>query len=210
MEDIALACSIVLIVVAVLQQLPTVIYTLLPKSPAVPDARLGKVAICMPLRGAYRFMQIQNLWVRMYHPRWWLTFGHFAPVSLTMIPVTYFLFDALLQSDSVTAAWTAVSLTFAVTSLLVGLALLEWRIRKTIRANGDTITNLPLSALLKLPIATPLTQLTFFAAVFWSVMTKEVEWRGISYTIRGRFDVRMKSYQPFYLLPMSTENAHSI
>ena len=158
------------------------------------------------LTGAYRFFGRQNLLLRMYHPRWWLTLNHFAPLALAMFLVLVFLFDAVISENSRALVWCAGSLGCSVVTLFAGLVLLEKRIRSILRSNGEEVTTLSPTGFLRLILALPLTLVVTHLASVSSIFARKIQWRGITYDIRGPFDVTMREYTPFEQPVESDEN----
>ncbi|HEY9767167.1 MAG TPA: hypothetical protein V6C71_01510 [Coleofasciculaceae cyanobacterium] len=55
-------------------------------------------------------------------------------------------------------------------------------------------------ALGKLMLAIPATQLVLASALWQTMLTRQVEWRGITYQIKGLWDIKLLEYFPYQYL----------
>jgi hypothetical protein len=95
-------------------------------------------------------------------------------------------------------------------TLVILLGILELGVRRAIRAQGETTEPLRRTALLKLPLAAPLTQFVYLVAALLATFRRRVTWRGITYYVRKPFDVRVVTDRPFEQSEKSTDNNISI
>ena len=71
------------------------------------------------------------------------------------------------------------------------VALLEFRIRRRLRENGQPIEPFQLRTLLPLMLAVPLTQFSQLVATLQATFVKRVAWRGSILEINGPHDIRV-------------------
>jgi hypothetical protein len=81
---------------------------------------------------------------------------------------------------------------------MVGLiGLLETGVRKVVANRGEETTTSSFVAWVKTVLAIPLTQCIHMTAVLLAIFRKQVAWRGVTYHVRGPWDVRMVGYKPY-------------
>ena len=147
-----------------------------------------------------RWVNRQLLNAKLYHPGWRaiLTYG-----TITfLIPAT----AALLTLINVfTRQWisTVVLGGSLVTYILLVFLLInvyERAIRQKLALRNETLPPYSAVTLLKLLLAIPLTQLVCAIAFWQAMLTKQVEWRGITYQIKGPWDIKLLEYFPYHYL----------
>jgi len=140
-----------------------------------------------------RFIWRQMLWVRLYHPVcWWVcTVFHYLTLGAPLLGV------GLLAIAVWTGRWFAagplagmIVLNYLGTFVLIALAELQARNVLASRGGGNSVS------WIKLASALGLTHVVTALAMLYSLLIREVEWRGIRYRVRGPWQIRMLEYRP--------------
>ncbi|WP_017317846.1 glycosyltransferase [Mastigocladopsis repens] len=142
----------------------------------------------------------QLLSSRLYHPLW-LAVVSDAISSILMPTLVIVLFLAAL----LTGEWNVVALSFSCYSsytlgLLLMMLALEQGVQQVIRKHGEPVTKLSAVTVMKMLIAIPLTQWVYGLAMLLSLGMRRVNWRGVSYQIKGPWGIRLVEYRPYQLL----------
>lgn len=156
------------------------------------------------LAGVFRFIRRQILCVRLHHPSWpqvlWTTIGMLVSLPLTML--------GTLLAWSLGEPWLAWTLlgTLLATILAAGLPL-AWIDGCFYFASPPDNRLAPIS-IKHLPVV-PLTLLVQQAAVLSACRAREIDWRGIHYTI-GPEGVRRLNDGPYVVTQPANDQAESI
>ena len=149
------------------------------------------------------FIKRQMTWTRIYHAGWGSILVHALVTTLLWIAAIGMSVIGWLRSDWLTVELAGGSLLGYVAVMLVLVAMLEWAVRITLQRRlevtrwGDALT------WLKLPIALVLAQGTHFVAVILANSIQSVTWRGVTYLLRGPWDIQLQTDRPFE--PNSTD-----
>jgi glycosyltransferase involved in cell wall biosynthesis len=144
-----------------------------------------------------RWLCRQVLMVRLYHPGWsmvvlqtlFVAGLHAAAVGLVLV--------AVLLGDFTAAAWALSAVALYWTSSLAYIWLVEGGVRVQIARRGEPTRWLPWWRIPKLAAAMVAANFVFPIAVLRALWMPNVVWRGISYRIRGPFQVERGKYTPF-------------
>lgn len=147
-----------------------------------------------------RWVNRQLLNAKLYHPGWLaiLTYG-----TITfLIPATATLLTII---NCFTRQWTSTillggSLVTYIFVVFVLISVYERAVRQKLVLRNETLPAYSVVALLKLILAIPLTQLVCAIAFWQAMLTKQVEWRGITYQIKGPWDIKLLEYFPYHYL----------
>jgi cellulose synthase/poly-beta-1,6-N-acetylglucosamine synthase-like glycosyltransferase len=143
------------------------------------------------------FIKRQMMWTRIYHPRFWPVVVH--ALATTAIPLT----AAGLAVASACSGLTGVAalLAGAVLAYWAGMgglfAMMEFAVRRVVRARGESTAWLSPTKLLMLAPSFVVTLLTHFTAVMLAVFHRRVVWRGVTYQIDSPYDVRILDDRPY-------------
>jgi cellulose synthase/poly-beta-1,6-N-acetylglucosamine synthase-like glycosyltransferase len=155
-------------------------------------------------------LERQLLSSRLYHPLWSAVIGDV--VSSILVPTLAILLGlvALLSGQ-----WDAAALCFGNFAIYtVGLFFLmlgfEVGIQPLIRFQVQTNTKISVISLLKMLIAIPLTQWVYGLAFLSSLRASTVNWRGVSYEVKGPWNIRLIKYHPYQLSTPSDESKLSL
>lgn len=137
---------------------------------------------------------------KLYHPGWLAIISE--AYSSIIVPnlVIIIIFYLLLQSQ-----WYAGFLLFSsYISYTIGLVLLmllmEVSIHHILHNQGKKIPKLSPLIILKMLIAIPFTQWIYGLIIISSLWTSSITWRGITYRIQGRENIRLIEYRPYQWL----------
>lgn len=160
--------------------------------------------------GYFRWVRRQLLTARLYHPGWLMVALHGFVTSLAPPVALAITVYALVAGDWLSAAWTGGALAVYELGLLLLLPVVEMAMRRIVRARGERTNWLRLSALPQYALALPLTQLVYSLVLLSSLTVKKVDWRGVSYTIGGPFQIRLIEYRPYQVSQVAEEATHSL
>ena len=142
----------------------------------------------------------QLLNAKLYHPGWnaVLIYGTITCLIPTIVISTGI--TALFTAQWSSAAILGVSLMAYLTLLLVLINVWQQAIREKLMLRDELLPNLSLIHLLKLITVIPLTQLVCAIALWQAMLTRQVEWRGITYQVKGPWDIKLLQYFPYRYL----------
>ena len=145
----------------------------------------------------YDFAKRQMMWTRIYHPHWWPVLAHAIATSAVLSAAAALFVWALLARSHSSAIWLGCGLVGYLAALMALLGILEIGVRRVVRDQGEQLEALHPLALVKLPLAIPLTQCVYVSAALFATFKRRVMWRGIVYEFRKPFDVRLIVDRPF-------------
>lgn len=146
---------------------------------------------------ALDFIKRQLTWTRLYHPRWGVVVLHALNTTGVLAAALIMTSVALLLGRWAILAYLGGSLAVYFGVLVLLLSLIEGGVRNQVGGRGEEPFAYPLRAYLKMLSAVPLTQAIYMVAVLMAIFRCHVSWRGVTYRIRGPWDVQMVQYQPF-------------
>jgi hypothetical protein len=145
---------------------------------------------------SFEFIKRQLLWTRLYHPRWDVVLamsvftGAVAVLSLALVVW------ALCSAEWLLAAICGAGIAaYCVQMVLLRNALDTAVCRLSGRPEGAA--RLRASDWARLVLAVPLAHVVAAAAAVAALVCRRVLWRGVTYHIRGPWDVKMEHYRPF-------------
>jgi len=139
---------------------------------------------------------------RLYHPRWLALVSEAISSILFPTLVIGLILESLLAGDFYPAALLFTCyFTYTVGLLLLMLAM-ELSIQQVTRNQGQvsTLTQLTPSLIGKMLIIIPFTQWFYGIAMISSLWESTIKWRGLSYHILSRWNVRLVAYRPYQWL----------
>jgi hypothetical protein len=137
---------------------------------------------------------------KLYHPAWLAIISEAYSSILVPNLVILIIFYLLLQSQ-----WYAGFLLFSsYISYTIGLVLLmllmEVAIHQILHNQGKKIPKLSPLIIVKILIVIPLTQWIYGLIILSSFWTSTITWRGLTYRIQGRENIRLIEYRPYQWL----------
>ena len=146
-----------------------------------------------------RWVSRQLLNAKLYHPGWNAVFIY--GTITWLIPAFAVLFTIIaLFSQWRSAVFLGGSLLAYFTLLLVLISVWERAVRRKLMLRQESLPNSSAITFLKLILAIPLTQLVCAIALWQAMLTQQVEWRGITYQIKGPWDIKLLKYFPYQYL----------
>ena len=80
------------------------------------------------------------------------------------------------------------------------MLLMEFGIHKVLYNQGEKIPKLSPLIILKMFIVIPLTQWVYGLTILSSLWVSTITWRGLTYRIKGRENIRLVEYRPYQWL----------
>ena len=149
------------------------------------------------LRYSLDFIKRQLTWTRIYHPNWWVVVLHAVLTSGALV-----VGIGLVVYGGWTGAIWGVAMAgiglLGYLLIMAGLmALLEGSVRKVVGRRGESVGRFSPLTWSRAVLSIPLAQGIHLVAVLLSMFRREVSWRGVTYRIRGPWDIRLVAYQPY-------------
>ena len=147
-----------------------------------------------------RWVSRQLLNAKLYHPGW---------NAVLIYGTIVLLIPTLAALSSITALftgqWTSAVILGSILPAYLALLLIlinVWQqaIREKLKLRNESLPNLSPVTFLKFIVAVPLTQLVCAIALWQAMLTQQVEWRGITYQIKGPWDIKLMKYFPYQYL----------
>ena len=160
--------------------------------------------------GCLRYMTRQLLVTRLYLSQWSLIVLHTFLTNLALALAGVFVIVAGIEGNSTATSWLASGLLGYILAMAVMLICLDLSIRKVVKARGEVMNSFSALMIVKGLIAIPLTQLISAIAVVRAVLTRSIDWRGISYQIKGPWEIKLTEYHPYQPPNKSVDTKASI
>jgi cellulose synthase/poly-beta-1,6-N-acetylglucosamine synthase-like glycosyltransferase len=137
---------------------------------------------------------------RLYHPLWSAVVVD-AIFTILLPNVVLVLFIAALWTKQWDTATVSIAC-FAIymMALLLLEIILEKGVQQVLGKHHTQTTKLTVATVLKMLIATPLTQWVYGLAMVSSLWMKKVNWRGVTYLVVSPWNIRLVEYRPYQLL----------
>jgi cellulose synthase/poly-beta-1,6-N-acetylglucosamine synthase-like glycosyltransferase len=150
------------------------------------------------LSGCIRFVNRQMLIFRLYHRQWWGVVAMVAAALVVRLPHLHYLIQSLTTGD-----WISAVALFAIHPIILWVtqyeaARLDRAVRKMVAATtGREIARNPIPD----GFGYFCTEIMFFGSLVYAVCARTVQWRGITYRVRGPKDITLLAYRPFEEVP---------
>jgi cellulose synthase/poly-beta-1,6-N-acetylglucosamine synthase-like glycosyltransferase len=156
------------------------------------------------------FLKRQMTWTRVYHSRYWPVLVHAVASTLAPTAALGLVMFGLAAGRVDVAALSGGAFFGYYLGLLAMFALLEFVVRRVVRARGEPTAWLTPLKLFKLLWALPLTLCVHFAAVMLATFRRRVVWRGVVYQINSPLDVQIIGDRPFDELAQPSQTNASL
>lgn len=143
------------------------------------------------------FIKRQCTWTRIYHPNWWPLVVHALLTAVGLIGLSLLAIVGIALSDWTLVAWSAGGVGAYLFAMLGLILLQELAVRRGIRPRGEPTEWLSPRLAIKLFFVLPVTQIIHWTAVCLAQFRRTVMWRGITYRVKGPWDIEMVGYEPF-------------
>lgn len=139
----------------------------------------------------------QLLCVRLYHPSWILVVVHGIVTALVPLLALGLLLVALFFHQWEAVAWIAGGLFCSLVGQALAVSILEQGVGRVVRKRREVMPEHSAMTMLQTLVAIPMTQLIFMWAILSVMMTRYIDWRGITYEIKEPWNIRLVDYRPY-------------
>ena len=146
---------------------------------------------------AHDFFKRQMTWGRLYHPNFTPILVHALFILTLMIACCGLAATGAILGDWPTVFWAAGGFIAYIFFMLLQAMVLEWGVRKVVRARGEPTTWFTPLAWLKLPLVVPLTHISYTIGALQAQFNRFVTFRGVTYELRGKWDIRILKDQVY-------------
>ncbi|MBE9214083.1 glycosyltransferase family 2 protein [Plectonema cf. radiosum LEGE 06105] len=149
------------------------------------------------LKSFFAWVKRQLLCSRLYHNSWSAIAIH--GILTTVLPLTaiMLLLITYLNGEWSINGYFAGGLAIYIVTQLLCLVILEYQVRGIFQQKGETVPSVDIRTIFKVLLALPLTQIVYSLALTSAMFMRQVEWRGITYQIKGPWDIKLVKYQPY-------------
>ncbi len=139
----------------------------------------------------------QLLSFRLYHPRWWAVVAD--SILTVVLPhlVLLFIVVALLTGQWDAAAIFFNSLGVYMQVLLFFVIALEKEVQQVLRHHDQQLSKISPATIMKISIASLLTLWVYGLAMVSALWMKQVNWRGVTYQVKGPWNISVLKYRPY-------------
>jgi cellulose synthase/poly-beta-1,6-N-acetylglucosamine synthase-like glycosyltransferase len=162
----------------------------------VPTVMMSNREDC-DLTRCFRFIKRQFLVTWLYNPKRTLVAVRVFTTTLALVLAILVLLIALVSGNFGAAALVGGGFIGYILAMGLILAFLEQGVRRVGGARGEPTTRFSTLVIAKMLVAIPLTQLVCAVAMISAILARSVEWRGITYQIKGAWNVQLIDYRPF-------------
>lgn len=167
--------------------------------------RLGLKLVCVPqatvvneettsVSGCVRFVNRQMLIFRLYHPQWKGVVAMIAFAAVLRTVHLRFLFHSMIHGDWISAAALAVIHPIILWAIQYEAVQLDRAVRSMVAdTTGREIARNPIPEF----FGYFCTEVMFLGSLVYAACARTVQWRGITYRIRGPKEITMQAYRPF-------------
>ncbi|MEB3218919.1 MAG: glycosyltransferase family 2 protein [Nostocales cyanobacterium 94392] len=149
------------------------------------------------LKSFFAWVKRQLLCSRLYHNSWIAIAIH--GILTTVIPLTAIILLVITFFNgewSINSYFTSGLAIYIVTQILC-LSILEYKVRGIFEQKGEILPSVDIRTIFQVLLAVPLTQIVYSLALTSAMFMRQVEWRGITYQIKGPWDIKLIKYQPY-------------
>jgi cellulose synthase/poly-beta-1,6-N-acetylglucosamine synthase-like glycosyltransferase len=162
------------------------------------------------LPGLRYWLKRQLLASRLYHP-WWLAVVGDTILTIFIPSAIAFLFlTALFTQQWNTAFFCFNYYSGYMLALLLLILILEKEIQQVLHRHGEPPTKLSTIAIIRLFLGIPFTQWVSGVAMLSSLWMPTVKWRGVTYEVKGSWNLRLLEYRPYQILDQPSDRKLSL
>ncbi|NJM19771.1 MAG: glycosyltransferase family 2 protein [Richelia sp. SM1_7_0] len=149
------------------------------------------------LKSFFGWVKRQLLCPRLYHTSWSAIAIH--GILTTVLPLTaiMLLLITYLHGELSINGYFPSGLAIYIVTQILCLVILEYKVRGIFQRKGETVPSIDVRTIFKVLLALPLTQIVYALALTEAMFIRQVEWRGITYQIKGPWDIKLVKYQPY-------------
>ena len=158
------------------------------------------------LKACIRFMSRQMLNVRLYHRTWPLIVAHSVLTAFGPLAVCFLCIAGIVSQQPMVVWLAVVGLTTQLAASLFSVLKSGFRARACVTDRGEE----PWTAPWGMFPAVLLTPIVYSISVAVAMFAKQVTWRGITYRVRGPFEIEMDEYRPYQQREVARATAESL
>ncbi len=162
------------------------------------------------ISGLLGWMKRQLLSSRLYHPQWWAVIADAIQTVLLPNLLLVLFAIALLMQQTDAAIIALISFSSYIVALLLLAIALEKGVQQVICRDGESIVKLSTATVVKMLISIPLTHWVYAFALLTSLWMPKVNWRGVTYRVKGPWNIRLIEYRPYQNLDQPIDSKVSI
>ncbi len=149
------------------------------------------------LKSFLRWVKRQLLCSRLYHTAW--NAIAIQGILTTVLPTIAIMLSLVLWLNGKlpAVAYLGSGLAIYVVTQILCLVILESQVRGIVELKGEILPSFEAITVFKVLLALPLTQIVYALALTSAMFMRQVEWRGITYEIKGPWDIKLVKYQPY-------------
>ncbi|MDB5345744.1 MAG: hypothetical protein JWP89_4121 [Schlesneria sp.] len=145
-----------------------------------------------------RFVNRQMLIFRLYHRQWWAVVAMIIAALVVRLPHLHYLTQSLIAGD-----WISAAALFLIHPIILWVTQYEAvRLDRAVRKMVATTTGREIA---RNPFPDFFgyfcTEVMCFGSMVYAVCARTVQWRGITYRVRGPKDIALLAYRPFKEVP---------
>lgn len=145
----------------------------------------------------FHWVRRQLLTARLYHPGWSLVVLH--GINTTVFPVFALLVGiaSLVVGNWPAATWSLGGLGLYQAAMIPLLGSMELAMRGIVQSRGESCGWLSWGKFFRLLASLPITQGVYARALLSALVTRQVDWRGVTYRVGGPWEIRLEEYRPY-------------
>ncbi|OUL25304.1 glycosyltransferase family 2 protein [Nostoc sp. 106C] len=156
------------------------------------------------------WLQRQLLASRLYHPWWLAVVGDTILTIFIPTAIALLFLAALFTKQWHTAVFCFSCYSGYMLALLLLLLILEKEIQQLLRRHGEPETKLSSATIIKLFMGLPFTQWVYGLAMLRSLWMPTVKWRGVTYEVKGPWNLQLMDYRPYQILDQPSDRKLSL
>ena len=149
------------------------------------------------LKSFLRWVKRQLLCPRLYHSSW--SAIAIPGILSTVLPTVAIMLSLVLWLNGKlpAVAYLGSGLAIYVVTQILCLVILESQVRRIVEQKGEILPLFDAITVFKILLGLPLAQIVYALALTSAMFMRQVEWRGITYKIKGSWDIKLVEYQPY-------------
>lgn len=156
------------------------------------------------------WLQRQLMASRLYHPLWPAVVADTVFTILLPHLLIVVMVLAWFTGDGSTAVLAFLWYVIYILALVMLMIFLEMSIQPVIRAQDKPVIELSWPLIWKMIMGMPFTQWIYAIAMFRSFDMPTVHWRGVTYEVKGPWQIRLKQYHPYQTVDQPSDRQISL
>jgi hypothetical protein len=143
--------------------------------------------------GCLRFVNRQMLIFRLYHPQWWSAVALITFTAVLRSSHYFFICKTAISGEWISCLALLLIRPINLYVTRYEANRLDKAVRQMVVNNGQEITPNPVPDFVGYLCA----EAMFLSSMLYALCARFVNWRGITYKVKGPSDIKMLAYQPF-------------